>query len=263
MTPTSIARVLLSAAACALLGVPAHAGNAAPGDAGVQQRIEQRLAKAGLDRKADIQVRVVDGVARLSGVAVSYGDYRAAEQAARKEARSVDNQVRVVPEEPRTDRAIRDEAAHEVLTWDRYGPFDAVSVEVQKGVIMLQGWVDTPLKKDEIEERLAPIAGVRDIHNDLRLQGFSMGDRRLLAEVFGRIYANPMFERWAGQPDPPVRVFVSRGRITLAGLVGSRVEKVTAGNIARGTLGFSVNNQLQVESDVRRKEDSKKAAGES
>jgi osmotically-inducible protein OsmY len=254
---------LLSGAACALLGMPAHAGDAAPGDEGVRQRIEQRLARAGLDRKADIQVRVVDGVARLTGVAVSYGDYRAAERAARKEARSVDNQVRVVPEEPRADKAIRDEAAHEVLTWDRYGAFDAVSVEVQKGVIMLQGWVDTPSKKDEIEERLAPIAGVRDVHNDLRLQGFSSGDRRLLAEVFARIYADPMFERWAGLPDPPVRVFVSRGRITLAGLVGSRVEKVTAGNIARGTLGFSVNNQLQVESDVRRKEDARKAVGES
>jgi osmotically-inducible protein OsmY len=263
VTATPVARLLLAGTVCALLGPPAHAGNAAPGDAAVQARIEQRFARAGLDRKADIQVRVVEGVARLTGIAVSYADYRVAERAARKEARVVDNQVRVVPEEPRADKAIREDAAREVVSWDRYGPFDAISVEVQKGVIMLQGWVDAPPKKEEIEERLASIAGVRDVHNDLRLQGFSSGDRRLLAQVYGRIYADPMFERWAGLPDPPVRVFVSRGRITLAGLVGSSVEKVTAGNIARGTLGFSVSNQLQIEGDVRRKEDAKKAAGES
>lgn len=263
MSATRLVRGLLAGAAGVLLCLPAHAESVAPDDAGVQARIERRLARAGLDRKADIQVRVMEGVATLTGVAVSYADFRTAERAARKEARAVDNQVHVVPEEPRADKAIREDATHEVLAWERYGPFDAVSIEVQKGVVMLQGWVDSPAKKDEIEERLAPIAGVRDVHNDLRLQGFSSGDRRLLAEVFGRIYADPMFERWAGQPDPPVRVFVSRGRITLAGSVGTSVEKATAGNIARSTLAFSVNNQLQVEGDKRRKEDARKAAGES
>lgn len=261
MTAKSLQR-LLAAAACALLAAPAHATAVQATDSEIATRIEQRLAKAGLDRNADITVTVAGGLAVLSGVTLSYADSRRAERAARKEARSVDNQLRVVPEEPRADNAIRDEARHEILGWERYGPFDAVAVEVRGGVVELHGWVDTPTKKGEIEERLARVAGVRDVHNDLRLQGFSSMDRELRSQVFQRIYGDPMFERWAGVPDPPVRVFVARGRITLAGLVGSNVEKVTAGNIARGTLGFSVSNQLQVEGEARRKEDRRKNGGD-
>jgi osmotically-inducible protein OsmY len=253
----------VAAAACALLAAQARAlQQPAATDAELQRRVLERLSKAGLDQRADIQVQVAAGAVHLTGVAVSYADYREAERAARKEARSVDNEVKVVPEEPRSDKAIGADARREVLAWERYGAFDAVSVEVHEGMVTLKGWVDTPVKKDEIDERLAHVAGVRDVHNDLHLQGFSEADRRLRAQIYSRIYGDPMFERWAGVPDPPVRIFVSRGRITLAGLVGSKVEKVTAGNIARATLGFSVDNQLQIESDVRRKEDRKKPAAD-
>ena len=90
----------------------------------------------------------------------------------------------------------------------RYGAFDAVAVDVEDGVVKLRGWVDNPYKKEEIEELLAQVDGLRDVHNDLRVQGFSSGDRQLRREIFRRIYRDPMFERWANMPDPPVRVFV-------------------------------------------------------
>ena len=105
----------------------------------------------------------------------------------------------------------------------------------------------TPSKRDEIEERLARVDAIRDVHNDLRVQGFSQGDVRLRLEIHGKIYSDPLFERWAGLPDPPVRVFVERGRATLVGTVGSDVERVVAGMLARGTLAFAVNNQVKVE----------------
>ena len=95
------------------------------------------------------------------------------------------------------------------------------------------------------------------MHNDLRVQGFSSSDRELRREIFLRIYRDPMFERWADMPDPPIRVFVEKGRVTLAGSVVSAVEKHVAGDIARGTLAFSVNNQVIVESE-RPSEDRKK-----
>jgi hypothetical protein len=72
-----------------------------------------------------------------------------------------------------------------------------------------------------------------------------------------------MFERFAHQIDPPVRVFVDRGRVTLVGMVSSRVEQVSVGNIARGTLAFSVTNLVEVESDVDKKKEDKKPPVES
>ena len=247
---TAIATALVLAAG---LAAPALAD-----DADLQRRVEARLASAGLEQKADIHVNVDGGVVKLTGLAISYLDYRKADRAARKESRSVENLVRVMPEVRRSDGMIHDDAFGEVLGWERYGPYDAVGVDVKDGVILLRGWVDSPSKKDEIEERLSHLEGIRDVHNDLRVQGFSSLDRRLLQEIHDRIYADPLFERWAGDNDPPVRVYVSRGRVTLAGTVPTTVEKAAAFSIARQTMAFSVDNRLQVEGEARREEDSKK-----
>jgi len=234
-----------------LCAAPAFAAS----DADLQRKIERRLAKAGFEQRADIQVEVESGVARLSGITLRYLDLREAERLARKDVESVVNLLRVVPEEPRSDKAIRTDAQSAVLRWERYGPFDAVAIDVTDGVVRLTGWVESPFKRDEIENRLARVDALRDVHNDLRVQGFSSGDVTLRLELYEKIYRDPLFERWAGMPDPPVRVFVNRGRVTLAGMVGSAVEQVAVGMIARGTLAFSVNNQVQVEGDKARKED--------
>lgn len=230
----------------------------AASDAELQRKIERRLAKAGFEQKADMRVDVESGVARLSGITLRYLDLLEAERLARKDTKSVVNLLRVVPEEPRSDKAIKTDAESAVLRWERYGPFDAVAIDVADGVVRLTGWVETPFKRDEIENRLARVDAIRDVHNDLRMQGFSSGDVALRWQVFQRIYRDPLFERYASLPDPPVRVFVDRGRVTLAGMVGSRVEQTAVGLIARGTLAFSVSNQVQVEGDAARKEDRRK-----
>lgn len=227
----------------------------AASDADLQRKIERRLAKAGFEQKADINVEVESGVARLTGITLRYLDLREAERLARKDVKSVVNLLRVVPEEPRSDKAIRTDAESAVLRWERYGPFDAVGIDVDDGVVRLTGWVESPFKRDEIENRLARVDAIRDVHNDLRVQGFSQGDVALRLQVFEKIYRDPLFERYASLPDPPVRVFVNRGRVTLAGTVGSQVEQTAVGLIARGTLAFSVNNQVQVEGDAARKEE--------
>jgi osmotically-inducible protein OsmY len=226
-----------------LVAAPAFART----DAEVKSRIEARLHKAGLDRSANVQVSVEGGVARLTGVALSYADCREVERLARKEAKRVVNVVRVVLEEPRSDKAIRKDVETSVLSWARYGPFDAIGVEVDKGIVHLTGWVDTPMKRGEIEERVARLEGVQDVHADLHLQGISRADVELRQEIYDRIYSDSLFSRFANLNDPPIRVFVERGRVTLVGTVGSELEQVKVGHIARGTLAFAVDNQVKVE----------------
>jgi osmotically-inducible protein OsmY len=232
-------------------------------DAEVRRRVEERLAKAGFEKRADIHVEVEDGVVRLTGITVRYPDLREADRLARKEAKNVVNLLRVFPEAPRSDQAIRRDAEDAVLRWVRYGPFDAVGVDVKNGTVKLSGWVEDPFKRNQVEEILADVDAVRDVVNNLRVQGFSDSDVRLRQEIHSRIYNDPLFERWRDQPDPPVRVYVNRGRVTLAGTVGSTVEQVEVGHIARSTLAFAVDNQVKVEKEEKRKEDSKKASEES
>jgi osmotically-inducible protein OsmY len=253
-------KAVLAGLFLSLLAAPALAGKS---DGELQRKVQARLTKAGFDQKADIRVEVESGVARLSGITLRYLDLREAERLARKDSERVVNLLRVVPEEPRSDKAIRTDVESAVLRWERYGPLDAVSIEVEDGIVKLNGWVENPYKKREIEERLARVDAVRDMRNDLRVQGFSQADVSLRREIQDKIYSDPLFERWAGLPDPPVRVYVDRGRVTLAGTVSSQVEQVAVGMLARGTLAFTVNNQVRVEGDRAREADRKKDPSDS
>ena len=69
----------------------------------------------------------------------------------------------------RADERIREDAC-ERLTW--HGHIDAsdVTVRVEEGEITLEGTVESRREKRMAEDALETIAGVRDIHNRLRLQ---------------------------------------------------------------------------------------------
>jgi osmotically-inducible protein OsmY len=243
----------------AALAAPAFAAS----DAQLARKIEARLVKAGFDQRGDVKVDVETGVARLTGIVLRWADVREADRLARKEVKSVVNLLRVVPETPRSDKDVRGDVEKAVLRWERYGPFDAVGIEVRDGVVSLGGFVEDPWKRGQIEERLTRVDGIRDVINNLRVQGFSQGDVALRQEVFTKIYADPLFERYANLVDPPVRVYVNRGRVTLVGLVGSRLEQISVGHIARGTLAFSVTNLVEVESEVKQREERRKTPVES
>ena len=170
------------------------------------------------------------------------------------------NEIRVFPENTRSDDRIRRDAEKAIYTYARYGVFDAVGVSVDEGVVTVEGFVYDNVRRRELEDRLAQIEGVRDVHNDLRLQGTSTYDERLRLQLYAQIYNDPMFAQYASWPEPPVRVFVDRGRVTLAGTVNSKVEQTRLGLIARQSLAFSVQNFVQLESD-RPREDAPRNEG--
>jgi len=242
-------------ALAALLAVPASAD-----DAETLRRIEQRFSKAGLGQDTDIQIVVQDDVVHLKGIALNLADARAAEREARKVSKTVINEIRVFLESPRSDGKIQKDAEKAIYTYARYGVFDAVGVSVDEGVVSIQGFVNDSLRRREIEERVARIEGVRDVHNDLRLQGTSPYDERLRLQLYAQIYNDPMFAQYASWPEPPVRVFVDRGKVTLAGTVNSRVEQTRLGMIAGQSLAFSVANHVRLESD-RPREDAPRNEG--
>jgi osmotically-inducible protein OsmY len=235
----------LGLALAALLVVPAAAD-----DADTLRRIEEHVAKAGLDQDTDITIEVEDGVVRLKGIALTLRDAREAERAARKVAKTVINEIRVFPEQTRSDGAIMKDARQAVYTYARYGAFDAVGLSVESGVVGIEGFVLDSVRRREIEDRVARVPGVRDVHNDLRLQGTSPHDERLRLQLYASIYGDPMFVRYATWAEPPVRIFVDRGRATLAGTVTSALEQTVLGQIASESLAFSVRNIVEVEDAV-------------
>jgi hyperosmotically inducible periplasmic protein len=231
--------------------LPAHAAD----DATVQKEIEARLAKAGLDKTGNVQVDVHGGVASLTGITLSLRDRIRAEEAAAKEAESVDSRLQVFPEK-RADHEIEKGVADAILGYVYYGVFDSISAGVTDGVATLRGSVRDEYRRDQIFDRVVRVPGLRDVKNEIRVQPVSFLDDRLRRELVNKIYYDPngLFVRFASAPNPPVRIIVENGRVTLTGYVGTVLEQRVLTNIARGTLAFQIDNQVQLESDRAREE---------
>ena len=234
----------LALAALALsVAVPAAAD-----DAAVRRRIEGRLEKAGLDRSGDIRVEVRGGAAVLDGAVTTVHDRQRAGKAARKETKQVENRLKVLPER-RSDSQIRREAQGAILGYTYYGVFDSVELGVEDGVVLLQGSVRHEGRRRDIEERVARLAGVREIVNELQVQSVSSFDDQLRGQLYRAIYLNDQFFHWSRGVHPPVRIVVDRGRITLTGYVPTAMDKQLVGHIARSTSAFAVDNRVKVDGE--------------
>lgn len=232
------------------------AGPVLADDAKIQRKIEERLAKAGLDSSADVKVTVREGAARLDGAVLSYDASYKAQKAAAKEASAVDNRL-VVGAEPRPDSDLRKDVEKAILRYPYYGVFDSVEVGVKDGVVVLRGSVRQPWRKDDIEGLVARVSGIKAMDSEIRVQGVGGNDERLRRELVHLIYGSDHFVQYANWPNPPIRIVVEDGKVTLTGYVRSPVEQVMLGHIARGTLAFAVDNRVQVEG-ARPAEDTKK-----
>ncbi len=241
--------VMQRAGRLGLLGALLVAAPAGASDGGLQKRVEDRLAKARVTQRGDVRVSVKDGVVTLEGFTLTVDARRDAERAAGKESKRVESRLVVRPQEAVPDAQLQKRVADAILREPRYGVFDSVGVAVEDGVVVLQGSVRQPWLKDSFDRRVAEVEGVRDVRNEIRIAPTSIYDDRLRRRLYRDIYGDDMFVRYSNWADPPIRIVVENGKVTLTGVVNSRVEQVRLGMIARGTLAFKVTNQVEVESE--------------
>jgi osmotically-inducible protein OsmY len=239
-------RVVASLAAA---GLVLAAASARADDATTKRKIEERLARAKVYAAADVRVSVEQGNVTLDGLASQLDASLAAERAARKESKTVVNHIRVVPDVARKDAEIRKDVVASVLRYPWYTVYDSIQAGVKDGVVTLRGSVNQPYRKGDIESRVASIPGLRGLKSEIRVQPLSFFDDRLRRELVHRIYGDELFVQYASWADPPIRIVVEDGKVTLTGYVGSAVERQVVGQIARGTLAFAVDNQVKLESE--------------
>ncbi len=233
-------------AALVVAGFLLGAWPAAADDAALQRSVEARLKRAKLDRQAEIHVAVENGRVTLGGTAATVAAQHAAERAALKETKAVENRVKVVPKE-RSDASIRAAVRDTILGYPYYSVFDSVEVGVARGIVLLRGSVRHGYRKTDIESRVAELPGVREIQNQIAVQSVSLYDDDLRYQLVRLIYGDERFVRYANLADPPIRIIVDNGRVTLTGYVASSVEQALIGHIARGLLSFGVDNQVKVD----------------
>jgi osmotically-inducible protein OsmY len=235
----------LAVAALLLAGASARAD-----DSGIatQAKIERRFEKAGLLESADLQVEVTGRTATLRGVVMTLDARRDAERAAKKEAKVVNNLIRVFPE-ARPDGDILKDAQNAVLRYPYYSVFDSVDLGIEGGVALLRGSVRNETRRKDIEAAVARVPGLREVKNEIQVQSASFFDDRLRRQIYVAIYGDRL-RSFAGRTDGPVRIVVDNGRVTLTGWVNSNVDRQVFGVLARSTLAFDVDNKIKVDGET-------------
>jgi len=154
---------------------------------------------------------------------------------------------------PQSDSDIAANVRHEVVMYPYYSIWDDLSFRVVNGNVDLQGSVNQPFKKHDIERLVQRVPGVASVTNDIKVLPLSSMDDRLRLQVASAIYRDPILSGYAIAALPPIHIIVENGHVTLTGIVNSDMEKQIAGMRAASSLSFGpVTNNLVVEHPAKK-----------
>jgi osmotically-inducible protein OsmY len=151
----------------------------------------------------------------------------------------------------REDLQVFNDIAGQVNRYTQLTVFDSISAEVIDGKERLSGWVTMPYKRDDLEKRVRKVAGVMSLDNNISVLPVSQFDDDLRFRIARAIYGHSSFWNYAMMANPPIRVVVNRGHVTLEGVVHSNVERMLARSLASGFGAFEVKNELKTDAEVR------------
>jgi osmotically-inducible protein OsmY len=159
----------------------------------------------------------------------------------------------------RKDLQVFNDIADQVNRYTQLTIFDSIAASVDGGRVVLSGWVTMPYKRDDIEKRVAKVAGVQLIDNKIGVLPVSQFDDQLRFRIARAIYSNSSFWNYASMANPPIRVVVNRGHVALEGVVQSNVERMLARSLASGFGAFEVKNNLKTDAEVRESMEGRKS----
>jgi hyperosmotically inducible protein len=148
------------------------------------------------------------------------------------------------------DLPLVDRVIDTIQRYERMTIFDDVKIEVDdKSTVRLTGRVTTPLKRDEIGERVEKVSGVASLVNDIHVLPLSPFDAQLRQRVATAIYSYPPFWHYASMAVPPIHILVERGYVTLTGRVRSQQDRDLAYARAQVPGALGVTSELKVDGE--------------
>ena len=151
----------------------------------------------------------------------------------------------------RKDLQVFNDIADQVNRYTQITIFDSISASVDDGRVVLSGWVTMPYKRDDIEKRVRKVESVTAVDNKIGVLPVSHFDDELRFRIARAIYGHSLFWQYAAMANPPIRIVVNRGRVSLEGVVQSNVERMLARSLASGFGAFDVKNDLKTDAEVR------------
>lgn len=149
------------------------------------------------------------------------------------------------------DTRIALDIGRQVDSYAQYSIFDHIGGVVNDGVVTLTGKVTMPYKKDDIEQRVRKVTGIKELRNQIDVLPVSNYDEELRLRIARAIYGNSAFWQYGARANPPIHIIVERGHVTLVGFVNSKVERMLARSLATGFGELSVTNDLRTDQETR------------
>jgi hyperosmotically inducible protein len=151
----------------------------------------------------------------------------------------------------RKDLQIVKDVAKNVNRYAHFTIFDDVNAQVSDGVVTLTGKVTMPYKRDDIMKRVADVAGVLEVRDNIDVLPVSSFDDRLRYQIARAIYRNPNFWNYAIGPNPSIHIIVEHGHVTLTGVVNNDTDRMLARSLVNQFGVMSVKNALKTDAEVR------------
>jgi osmotically-inducible protein OsmY len=151
---------------------------------------------------------------------------------------------------PANVRSIEDQVYHQILMLPNYGLYDSITAKVNGSTVVLGGSVYSLGTSRDAERAVKRIPGVTHVVNNIRELPLSSFDDQIRRQLTMRIARAGGLYRYLQGVNPPVRLIVDRGRISLEGYVDNRADANLMYITARGVPGaFDVENNLVVKGE--------------
>jgi hyperosmotically inducible protein len=156
----------------------------------------------------------------------------------------------VEPGRQNADIATMKEIRKKLVTLPFYGVFDNLGYEVEGGTVTLYGQVVRPSTRKDAERRVAKIEGIERVINRIEVLPVSRFDDSIRVRTYRALFRTGSLYRYALGANPSIHIIVSRGHVTLEGVVANKMDSRLAYIAANQVSGvFSVTNNLRVERD--------------
>jgi osmotically-inducible protein OsmY len=237
------------------LALPASAQQKSEGryDQQIQAKASEELGKR--DKFKEVTAAVEDGIVTLSGNVELYIDKVNAEKRVRKiqNVDGVRNRIQVASSVH--DEILRDQLSNK-LRYDRIGygiVFNNLTLSVENGVATVAGKVRDYPDRDSAIAIVETTPGVKDVIDEIEVAPTSINDDRLRIALARSIYGNSAMQKYAIDPQAPIRIVVENGNVELHGVVTNQLDKQVAYTQASSVPGvFSVKNNILIASETTR-----------
>jgi hyperosmotically inducible protein len=150
--------------------------------------------------------------------------------------------------EPGLDSKKIEKIRKELVTLPYYGVFDNLAYKVEAGTVTLYGQVVRPSTRTDAERRVKKIEGVERVINNIEVLPLSSFDDSIRRSTHRQLARTGGLYRYLLGANPSLHIIVSRGRLTLEGVVANKSDRQLAYIVARGVSGvFSVTNNLRTD----------------